>query len=350
MKSRYKEMKTINGVKLVISAVLIGLLVLSPIDIYARDWTADVLGADYEQTTVNMADDYSGKVRCTVVKKSAEGSTKAVLYVHGYNDYFFQKEMSDRFVAEGYNFYAVDLRKYGRSLLPEQRRFEVHNIDEYYADIDTAINVALEDGNKDVILMGHSTGGLTLSCYMASGAGDKYPIKALLLNSPFLDMNLSSFNENVAVPFVSWMSSMFKDIEINQGNSNSYAQSLLKKYHGEWGYNTSWKLEISPAVTSGWLGAIHKAHVYIQKGANIKCPVLLMRSDKSIDGDGWNPSYNRGDAVLDVNDISRYGRKLGKNVTEFIVKDGLHDLFLSRKPVRYALYINVFEWLREKGL
>lgn len=316
----------------------------------ARDWTADILGDNYKMTTINMPDDYSGKVKCTVVKKAASGSHKAVLYVHGYNDYFFQAEEGNKFVKHGYNFYAVDLRKYGRSILPGQTKFEVRSIEEYYNDINAAMDIIMDDGNQSIILMGHSTGGLTSACYMASGAGSKYPIKALLLNSPFLDMNLSSFNENIAVPFVSWISPVFKNIEIEQGGNNNYAQSLLKKYHGDWTYNTQWKLEISPAVTSSWLGAIHRAHLFIQKGANIKCPILLMRSDKSVSGDSWNESLSCGDGVLDVNDISRYGRKLGSHITEFIVKDGLHDLFLSRKPVRDALYINVFNWLSAKGL
>ncbi len=40
-----------------------------------------------------MPDDYSGKVVATVVKKAdmPAGADVALLYVHGYNDYFFQK-------------------------------------------------------------------------------------------------------------------------------------------------------------------------------------------------------------------------------------------------------------------
>ncbi|MBQ3555632.1 MAG: alpha/beta hydrolase, partial [Bacteroidales bacterium] len=60
--------------------------------------------------TIDMPDDYEGKVVCTLIKRDCEQkSKKALLYVHGFNDYFFQAEMADRFNAEGYNFYAVDL-------------------------------------------------------------------------------------------------------------------------------------------------------------------------------------------------------------------------------------------------
>ena len=83
----------------------------------------------------------------------------------------------------------------------------------------------------------------------------------------------------------------------------------------------------------------------MQKGTDIKIPILLMHSDKSIYGDEWTPEFNCGDAVLDVADISKYGKKLGPNVTEFVAEDGLHDLILSRKDVRDKVYAEMFMWL-----
>ena len=53
----------------------------------------DVLGSGYEQTTLNFPDDYEGKVTATLVrKKSATTTQKAVLYIHGFIDYFFHKQ------------------------------------------------------------------------------------------------------------------------------------------------------------------------------------------------------------------------------------------------------------------
>ncbi len=312
-------------------------------------WRGDVLGGDYVCRTVAMPDDYSGKVVTTVVKKQSNpaGAT-AVLYVHGYNDYFFQKELGDSVVAHGYAFYAVDLRKYGRSYLDGQHRFEVKNMKEYFADIDSTLAVIKADGYRDVVLMGHSTGGLTTAYYMTVHNADRPQIKALILNSPFLDMNLSKFQEKFLVPFVSVMP--FKKMKINQGNSRAYAESLLKKYHGEWEYNTDWKLEISPAVTVGWISAIHRGHRFLHRKANVKVPVLLMHSDKSVYGSDWTPDHNAGDGVLDVADISKYGKRLGANVTEVTIADGLHDLVLSRPDVRQSVYKTIFDWMSGKNL
>ena len=317
----------------------------------ARTWEADILGDDYKMTQVDMPDDYSGKVVSTVVRRLCDCSAdKAVLYVHGYNDYFFQNEMGRRFNAHGYNFYAVDLRKYGRSILPHQLKFEVRNLKEYFADIDSALSVISDDGNREVVLMGHSTGGLVSSYYMVNGGDCKKNIKALVLNSPFMDMNLSNALENYALPVIAGVANLFPNISIPQGSNDAYAQSLLKQYHGEWDYNTEWKMILSPDVTSGWLRAISKAQNELQRGQDIAVPILLMRSDKSINGNVWSPEFNRGDAVLDVDEISMYGRRLGKDVQEVVVKDGLHDLLLSRKPVRDATYCYIFKWLDKNGL
>lgn len=315
----------------------------------AADWQQDVLGDGYVAKTISMADDYRGKVVSTVVKKQDNPATgKAVLYVHGYNDYFFQRELGDSVVAHGYGFYAVDLRKYGRSLLDGQNRFEVKNMKEYFADIDSALSVMAREGYDKVVLMGHSTGGLTTSYYMTVHRADRSQVKALVLNSPFLDWNLSKFQEKFLVPFVSVLP--FKKMKISQGMSRAYAESLLSKYHGEWDCNTDWKLEVSPSVTIGWISAIHKAQRFLKKKADVEVPVLLMHSDKSVYGDTWTAEHNAGDGVLDVKDISKYGKRLGADVTEVGVADGLHDLILSRKDVRESVYRTIFEWLSTKKI
>ncbi len=45
-------------------------------------------------------------------QKSPQNTQKAVLYIHGFIDYFFQTEMAEQFNQHGYDFYALDLRKY----------------------------------------------------------------------------------------------------------------------------------------------------------------------------------------------------------------------------------------------
>ena len=89
----------------------------------------DILGQNYQRIEFYHPDDYEGKVISTVVyKKSDTPTKKAVLYVHGFCDYFFQTEMAEHFNAQGFDFYALDLRKYGRSHLAHQKLYNVHDL------------------------------------------------------------------------------------------------------------------------------------------------------------------------------------------------------------------------------
>lgn len=114
-------------------------------------WMPDRLGDGLEMTFVPMPDDYSGAVRCAVIRKRLKGAERGVLYIHGFSDYFFQREMVDEFVDHGYSFYAVDLRKYGRSYMPGQKMFQVRDIREYFADIQAGIDRMKADGCGEVV-------------------------------------------------------------------------------------------------------------------------------------------------------------------------------------------------------
>ena len=46
---------------------------------------------------------------------AAPAASRAVLALHGFTDYFFNTELADHFAARGFAFYALDLRKCGRS-------------------------------------------------------------------------------------------------------------------------------------------------------------------------------------------------------------------------------------------
>ena len=341
--------KTLNTkiMRFIITFLFLTLLSQS---LFSREWNSDILGNNYMYTTIKLPNDYSGEVKATVIKKlPPQVSDKSILYIHGYNDYFFQSEMGDKFVNHGYNFYAIDLRKYGRSIINKATQFEVRDLSEYFSEIDSAIHIIKENHSSNIILMGHSTGGLIASYYMLK-TQNRECIDAMILNSPFLDFNLSEFEEDYLLPLVSVVSTAVPSIKISQNSNDAYAQSLLSQYHGEWKYNTEWKLPLSPDVTTGWLGAIYKAQRTLHIDANIKVPILLIRSNISVYGNEWDKDFNRGDAVLDVNDISYYGRKLGPNVKELVVKEGLHDIILSRKPIREAVYKYMFNWLESKSL
>ena len=138
----------------------------------------------------------------------------------------------------------------------------------FRSDIDTALTLIREEENTDIVLMAHSTGGLITSLYCEAHRND-LPVQGLILNSPFLDMNMNWFYEKILVPIVSAWGRWFKGTKISQGNSTAYAESLLKDHHGEWNYDTDLKFKVSPPVSSAWIRAIHRGHNQIHKGLHI---------------------------------------------------------------------------------
>lgn len=308
------------------------------------DWQPDQLGDGFEMTYIYCPDDYSGKIRSTVIRKPTSGkSDKAILYVHGFSDYYLQKEMAQMFVDNGYNFYAVDLRKYGRSLLAGQKMFQVRDLHEYFPDIDSGVDIILADGNKSMTLLGHSTGGLTTSLYMTEKPSPL--IKALMLNSPFLDWNMPPFMKKVVIPVAGALGTLFPNVKVHRKPDAGYAETLSCRHRGEWCYREDWKPDVLPAPDLGWIHAVQTAQRQLRR-RTVKVPVLLMHSEESVRKGDPKEKYFRADAILDVETISRYGRLLGEDVTEVSFPGGLHDLALSRREIRQDMYRTMLEWLQ----
>ena len=303
----------------------------------------DILENNFEQLQINFPNDYEGKVVSTLVRKlSPKHSTKAVLYVHGFHDYFFQEELANEFIKHDYNFYAIDLRKSGRSLLNQQIPYNTHSISEYYDDIDAALKQIKAEGNDFIVINAHSTGGLTAALYLDK---HKDACQALILNSPFLEMNKTWAIRKLGIPFIHQFAKIFPELKIKAGFSPFYGKSINKNYKGEWDYNLNWKPISISYLTTGWLSAIYKAHKAIKKGLNITCPILLMSSAKSIKNKVWIDDFKKADAVLNVEHIRKYAMHLGKNLTAISFENGLHDLILSEKSVRTQVYLSMFNWL-----
>jgi alpha-beta hydrolase superfamily lysophospholipase len=280
-----------------------------------------------------------------VRKPSATPSRYAVLYVHGYIDYFFQHELARRIVARGMNFYAVDLRKYGRSLRPYQTPYFCTRIEDYFADLDAAMQVMLEeDGNTHVTIIAHSTGGLIASLY-AQHRRERLPLTGLILNSPFFDFNAPWLLKYGAIPMACVIGRLAPKAAVPLPSGHLYGQSLHVAHRGEWEYNVAWKPVEGVSLRLGWLNAIRRAHQELHRGLAIACPVLVLSSTRSFRPTHWTDDIQHADIVLDVDDISRYAVVLGNHVTRVKIEGGMHDLLLSREPVRERAYETLFTWL-----
>ena len=311
-------------------------------------WVTDVLGAPFEQRTFEMDPDYEGEVFITLVRSLVnpeEAAARAVLYVHGFNDYFFQTEMAGRFNAEGIDFYAVDLRKYGRSWRSHQKITNVRDLAEYYADLDKALDYIRGAGAGHIILKGHSTGGLTTTLYAADRYGEGM-FEALLLNSPFYDFNAGFFMRRVVIPFISWRGKSNPDKLTPEGAPGFYGASIYAGEEGEWDFDTAWKGS-GVRINYGWIRAIRLGHKRVGRGLRLDVPVLVMHSDKTVPENEMNEILFTGDAVLNVAHIKAGARNLQTPDLQLAeIENGMHDLILSREPVRNEAYRVMMEWSR----
>lgn len=233
-------------------------------------WTEDRALTGYETRRLDFPDDENGVVYATLIRRKAEPPTKkAILYIHGYMDYFFQTHLAEAFIEQGYNFYALDLRKYGRSLEGTKYPNYCEDIQEYFAEISESIRIITEDeGNDSLILKGHSTGGLTSSLYTAHG---KYreSIDGLILNSPFFDMNLKAVPKLILKVFAG-IGTFSPYLSVKAKEPVPYILSIHKDFHGEWDFSLDYRNPKGFPIYAGWVRAILKAHQQVRKGLDIQ--------------------------------------------------------------------------------
>ncbi|MEO8223149.1 MAG: alpha/beta fold hydrolase, partial [Specibacter sp.] len=132
----------------------------------------------------------------------------AVLFIHGWSDYFYNTGLAEFFTSHGYSFYAVDLHNHGRSLTSHEMGGYVADLADYDAEILAAHAVIAQEhsgtsgaaaGNAPILLMGHSTGGLIATLWAHHHPG---LVSHLILNSPWLEIQGGAAIRRAATPLV----------------------------------------------------------------------------------------------------------------------------------------------------
>jgi alpha-beta hydrolase superfamily lysophospholipase len=302
----------------------------------------DVLGAPYTVETIELPDDEEGAVVATLVRRPAgEPTRRAVLHVHGFADYFFQVAYAEWWNARGYDFYAVDLRKYGRSLLPHQTPNFTTDLHDYFPELDAAWESVSRD-HSQIVLSGHSTGGLTVSLW----ADDRStPAVGAVLNAPWLDLQGSAVLRRLVTPAVTRLARRAPKRAIPRTVTGFYARSLHRDHDGEWDFDLAWKPIASWPAYAGWLAAIRRGHAELHAGLDLPFPVLVLSSAASANPAEMGEDVHTHDIVLDVEQIRRWSPALGRHVTYVAVPHARHDVFLSREAPRAEAFAELDGWL-----
>jgi len=315
---------------------------------YPLSTTDSLINREYDIVTLEQEDDYEGPVVATLMHKppADSNSTKAVLYLHGYGDYYFQYHIGEFFRDQGYHFYALELRKYGRSLLPHQRPNYARDLHEYFPDIDAALTYITAQRQNTILLNGHSTGGLTGSLYAAQG-DQRDKIDGLILNSPFFAFR-SKGMEKAGINLFASLGRFYKKAYVPMESEGVYGRSIHKDFKGEWDYNLTWKPLKGFPLYYAWLRAIRRGHRQVKRGLQLDIPILVLRSDKSWREETFAPEAMQADAVLDVISMQARAEKLGSQVDIRVIEDGMHDVFLSPQSIREEAFRQTADWLDQE--
>lgn len=308
-------------------------------------WEPDLLGPGWERTTLALSATDPDLV-ATVVRRTPAGATggPAVLHVHGFNDYFFQTHLAEALEAAGHTFYAIDLRRCGRSWREGQVPHYVDDLAEYRVDLGLAAGLLREElGHDRLAVHAHSTGGLTAALWAASPAG-RAAVDALVLNSPWFDLNARWFHRVVSTWVLDTLGPVDRMRVLADGPS-AYSWHLHADNGGRWTYDRALKPAEGFPVRAGWLRAVRRGQARLARGLGLEVPVLVCTAAESGPNARGNPRLDAQDTVLDVAQIRARAPRLGDDVTLVTVPGGVHDLSLSADGPRRAYLATVVEWL-----
>lgn len=381
-------------------------------------WQPDILGADFQQAQFSLPDDAEGAVVTTLIryapatpawKESAALGTAAALSpgvenastgnaitknaimenasaenadagnfcshsfqprtpfaflaLHGWNDYFYQRELARAIAALGGYFYALDLRKYGRSYLPGQSWGYISDLSEYDAELHVALDVIQQEHGSHIpiVLYGHSTGGLTAALW-----ADRHPgvLAALVLNSPWLELQGTTNKRLAGQGAIDALARVAPTRIIPLSDNGFYHRTLTGHHLSEvpaaelpadagsdpffttgWQPNENWRNTTNFQVRSAWFNAILAGHRRVASGLAITAPTLVLTSARSVTAEEWTPAMLAADSVLTVTNIWKRVPTLGTAVTLIKLEGAIHDVTLSRRAVREKAFCEIGRFL-----
>ena len=320
---------------------------------------------------------------------------RAVLYLHGRNDYFFQTHLADAFLSAGYEFYALELRTCGRAGAGYPSPHDVRDLRVHDEEIGEALRIIRsEHGHGVVVLNGHSTGGLQAVIWAADHPGS---VEAVTLNSPWLQLNASGLMRSYGSAYVDVLSRRSPEriidnpaetrarkrlaaeaasapgpgttpcpggapgparargaapeaevpvgTDLETAEPDLYVRSLHRHWGGEWDWDLRFKPSPSFPVRAGFLAGIRRLQREVHHGLGIEVPVLVCCSTTSNGPEASTEEARHSDVVLSVEQIVERAAFLGTDVTVRQIPGGVHDLALSPSPAREEYLATVTGWL-----
>ena len=348
-------------------------------DILGEPWVARRIDVALNETAAPNADHavlvHQRGAAPAAGTQAAPRHERAVLYLHGRNDYFFQTHLADAFLQAGYEFYALDLRTCGRAGIGHPSPHDVRDLRIHDEEIGEALRIIRSEHRHDVVVLnGHSTGGLQAVIWAADHPGT---VEALVLNSPWLQLNASGLIRSYGSAYVDVLSRRSPERIIDNpaeakarkrlaaeaasapgpdgaeagGSEPVEADLYVRVLHRRWGGEWDWDLRLKPSpafpVRAGFLAGIRRLQREVRHGLGIEAPVLVCCSTTSSGPEASPEEALHSDIVLSVDQIIKRAAFLGTDVTVRQIPGGVHDLALSPSPAREEYLATVTDWLDE---
>tara|TARA_B110000879_G_C11088250_1_gene477845 strand:+ start:87 stop:986 length:900 start_codon:yes stop_codon:yes gene_type:complete len=273
----------------------------------------------------------------TMVWYKTNNNKKAIIWVPGYNDYYYHFHIGEEMIKNNYDIWALFPHNYKRC----SESFYIDDIAKYFLQIDKIIEKMNDFNYDEIILYGHSAGGLTCVSYCKLG---KYcnKISKLILNSPFLDFSNSNYSNFLLKYIVYYIGKFFKKIclrEVNEDSENKLKDYIMKNYY----FSDDFIYNGDGPIYSGWVYTMVGYQTRFQNGMLKTDKPILVISSKTFTN---NLDNILGDDVLNVTEFDSWLCKLGSNVTNIKIKKALHDVLASDKQVVDKACVEIFKWLK----
>ena len=252
------------------------------------------------------------------VKYKNINNSKCIIWLSGRNDYFYHYHISQQF--NDYDIYSPSYRNCHE--LKDDVSDYIYDIQQITEEIDILYSHFNLDKYDEIILYGHSTGGLIAILYQQN---TKNKITKIVLNAPWIDYKFKYYDHYIFHYLLYYIIPYIPEYDLTNKKSfkeNKYMTMLSKKFN----IDNLYKKKYNTPIISSWFRNIIKYHNDIScNKIKLKYKTLILLSDHTAKFKG----AEIGDEVLDIDQHKKQILNLGDNIELCLIKDASHDVFVS---------------------
>lgn len=250
------------------------------------------------------------------VKYKKTNNKKCIIWLPGRNDYFYHYHISSK--LHNYDLYALNYRNC-HPLKCDLSDY-IDDIKKLFKEIDIIYEYFNINSYDEVILYGHSTGGLICTLYQFES---KNKISKIILNAPWFHYKFNTFDHYIFHYLYYYIIPCIPEFDLIERsfNDNKYMTSLTEKFKIDKLFKKNY---ITPVISTWFRNIIKYQNNIYHKKIWLKYPTLALISDHNAEFKG----AKKGDEILDINEHIKQLEKLGNNKL-VLIKDATHDVLCS---------------------